>query len=353
MYVAPSSDGTTDAKQTFSVEMPLETGQYDLPLGVDLAFVATGSERLLRGDSISDDAIDFVQQFLRSVALKYGASVLYTHKKITIPEDAASSSSSPQNTVVDNIVALLSERLELPVGYSQRIERLIPAVINADSIAIPAGWDSRGKIKAVCEGFNFQTMDSQWSHDAQNETGKAVKYYENEVQRLLGPEDEKYNQEKDSNGASPVVAEKRTQFQEFMSKHYAILSGQESPSSKSADYYNIGGIQIKSADEVYRRLKQQEAANHEANEEVSSADVSMTLSSEVGIAQVSPEPTGELFFSQFETTQAASDQYSPTAIRAPAGGVPGFVPLGRPKGVYDLGNDEEVVGMPTRPRLDM
>lgn len=354
MYVAPSSDGAVDAKQTFTVEMPLEIGQYDLPLGIDLAFIATGAESLLRSDSISDDTVDFVQQFLRSVALKHGASVLYTHKTITISEDQSSSSSS-QSIQVDPVVALLSERLELPVGYSQRIERLVPAVINADSIAIPAGWDSRGKIEAVHEGFNFEIVDAQWSHDAQNGAGKVVTYYEGEILRLVGPEeyDKEGGKEKGPNGSNTFVAEKKTQFQEFMSKQYAVLSAHQSPANKSEKYYNIGGIQIDSADEVYRRLKQQEAANHEADEEAAaSADVSMTLSSPgAESAEVSPDPTGISFFNN---SAAGSDQYSPTAMRAPSGGIPGFVPLGRPKGVaYDLGNDNEVIGMPTRPRLDV
>lgn len=138
-----------------------------------------------------------------------------------------------------------------------------------------------------------------------NELGSAVKYYELEIGKLHPeeeeddeeeeePEDSTYNQ---TAGSYRKNREKKTLFQDFMSQQYEVLEQQmkdEGPANlpkntplrrhkgskedddlldsslspaaleqrqKQFSQYNIGGIQIESSEEMFRRLKIQEAAN--------------------------------------------------------------------------------------------
>lgn len=146
--------------------------------------------------------------------------------------------------------------------------------------------------------------DTEDNHNL-SEIGSAVKYYELEIGKLHpeeeeddeeeeGPEDNTFNQ---TAGSYRKNREKKTLFQDFMSQQYEILEQQmkdEGPANlpkntplrrhkgskedddlldsnlspaaveqrqKQLSQYNIGGIQIESSEEMFRRLKIQEAAN--------------------------------------------------------------------------------------------
>lgn len=54
-----------DVNITNTVELPLEEGQYSVPIGVDLVIATTDSDII---ESLSDPAIDFAIQFLRTIS---------------------------------------------------------------------------------------------------------------------------------------------------------------------------------------------------------------------------------------------------------------------------------------------
>lgn len=58
--------------------------------------------------------------------------------------------------------------MELPISLKknkQGIERTIPSVMNLDQVVIPAGWDSRGKILTLRDGFNIELVLKFWEND--------------------------------------------------------------------------------------------------------------------------------------------------------------------------------------------
>lgn len=76
------------------------------------------------------------------------------------PSIAASSS--------DNLARLVAERLQIPISSNsaQHGERYsIPTVVDQSGIVVPAGWDSRGKILAVRDGFAADIISERWDAD--------------------------------------------------------------------------------------------------------------------------------------------------------------------------------------------
>lgn len=464
-YVTPEKE--PDAKvQYSSVVLPLEDGEYDLPLGIDLAVAVSGSERILYQDtknSISDDTIDFVQQFLRTVALKHGFSVLYTPKSLEFP-----------NT---NFVSLISERLELPIGLNtnQRgVERLVPSVVNVDQVAIPAGWDSRGKILTLRDGFNVELVSKYWVDDIKEKrivsvpsdspagevfedeavemnkitkpvkiAGRrhseslksAVKYYESEIIHLHphGEAESSDDLVQPDKHAHRKPREQKTNFQEFMGRQYEVLeskirqeeesmigSQQGNPAGTPAfrrnkggfgggadsvvstpavslnEHYNIGGIQVEGADEVYRRLKVQEAINNSqptvspslsdsstpnASPFTSDTSTSGPIGGRAGLAGIGlRNGAGTSSSSAYLDSPTTLRQQTGTGLQSASSGL-GYAPLGRPKGVVSedaastlsssfssrlrlgdeagsarqaygngvLGDDDDIVSTPSRP----
>lgn len=290
--------------------------------------------------------------------------MLYTPKSLEIPNSS--------------YVSLISEHLSLPVSQNQNqrgVDRAHPSVVNIDKIVIPAGWDSRGKILTLKEGFDIDLVLKQWENDIKVEsptekldsnsstksntpeistevgndsivyedtaTGEdgvinspyhqksqrrkelsvekndqsdeydisgAVEYYELEISHLHPEEElddekpEELNDRSTKTGSYRKNREQKTEFQDFMSQQYEVLeskiqredgnsqqnqltgtpafrrqrgvnslaAGTSTPSQQAITQaqqqvlmsrYNIGGIQVESSDEVFRRLKVQEAAN--------------------------------------------------------------------------------------------
>lgn len=85
--------------------------------------------------------------------------MLYTPKSLEIPNSS--------------YVSLISEHLSLPVSQNQNqrgVDRAHPSVVNIDKIVIPAGWDSRGKILTLKEGFDIDLVLKQWENDIKVES---------------------------------------------------------------------------------------------------------------------------------------------------------------------------------------
>ncbi|MCJ1290430.1 hypothetical protein MMC34_001968 [Xylographa carneopallida] len=93
-----------------------------------------------------EEEFDFVLQFLRTILLKHGASLIY------------SSSSSPNH---------LPTLIHSSLGIHSLLKRqtLKHNVIDRDKILIPPNWDSWGKIRVTREGFNVEAVSTGWSKD--------------------------------------------------------------------------------------------------------------------------------------------------------------------------------------------
>lgn len=313
---ASSSLGSGDASV---VELPLEEGQYDVPLGFDLVLIAGNAQNVLPdaigagsgsdNASFSDDLVDYVQQVLRTIALTHGASLIYVPATSHLEEGA---------TNRDALATLVGERLQIPlVG---ELGAAVPSVVDQSGILVPAGWDSVGKILALREGFpdnlrqiwartiaidsnnngttflvaeetveNFEKLEENNAAVMYERTINKLHSYGSEAKDFIGARDNTHanlSSTRDCQEDTP-----RTDFQEFLAGQYDILESrikkeqESSPFKRNARQFggftsgtavsstlngsgfqgvpheadiNIGGIQVEGVEEVLRRLKIQE-----------------------------------------------------------------------------------------------
>lgn len=262
-YVIP---GTTE---NVGVELPFEKGQYDSPIGIDLLIICTNSN-YTHSDSLSDETVDYTQQFLRTIALKHGASLIYTS-----PGSGADGD--------DNLARIITERLQIPGG-----PHVEPRVIDQSRILIPAGWDTLGKIQAVRDEQFPPDISESWDVDISLSNTDSAEIYSSTIpgavdqyvatlQKLHPIETSKDDE------TIGLKREPKTDYQEFLSKNFELLDARNkreqvqtaSPFKRNArqfgafnaasvsgvpsyDDINISGIRTETVDEVLRRIRNQE-----------------------------------------------------------------------------------------------
>ncbi|KAI8855057.1 dynein light intermediate chain-domain-containing protein [Chytridium lagenaria] len=127
------------------------------------SFISDGTVMLERDYSYSDDQFDFIQQSLRTMSLKYGASLFYvsTHRPATL------------TTLRSYVLHRLLWKTGSPLY-----------VVDRDTIRVPAGWDSWGMIRVQRDGFNCEALagqESGSSPDYEKELARGKSIYEGEV----------------------------------------------------------------------------------------------------------------------------------------------------------------------------
>ncbi|KAF8933620.1 hypothetical protein BGZ58_006228 [Dissophora ornata] len=157
--------GSTDAQ---SVLLPLTEGCLTNNTGVPIVIVCTKSDyinSLEREMDYKEETFDYIQQSLRTICLKYGASLFYT--SIHHPHTYA------------NLRQYLLHRLLTPstLNSAQQQQqqqqqqpstfpfRLRAQVVERDQVMVPAGWDSIGKIKVLRNGFDCEGVADGWESD--------------------------------------------------------------------------------------------------------------------------------------------------------------------------------------------
>ncbi|KAF8460317.1 dynein light intermediate chain-domain-containing protein [Kalaharituber pfeilii] len=160
------------------VTLPLGRGEFDEPIGLPLCVICQNADRievLERERGWKDGQFDFVLQFLRTVLLKHGASLIYT-----IP------------SVLSPLSALLFSSLNIPSPL--RHHTIKHNIIDRDKILIPGpGWDSWGKIRVLGEAFDVEGICNGWSVDISpgfaavhdDVDGGAVEIYEDVIKDAL------------------------------------------------------------------------------------------------------------------------------------------------------------------------
>ncbi|KAK9477570.1 dynein light intermediate chain-domain-containing protein [Lipomyces japonicus] len=147
------------------LDLRLGKGEYDSPIGVDVLVSVMHSEKMLVLETEygrKDDEFDFIQQFLRTVLLKHGTSLVYL---------------SPDSTILFPLVHyILAVACETTSRSSLlRAAALIrPNVVDRQAILIPASWDSWSKIQVIKNSFDVEGVSQGWDSD----TGAVVEVYE-------------------------------------------------------------------------------------------------------------------------------------------------------------------------------
>ncbi|TKY84532.1 hypothetical protein EX895_006434 [Sporisorium graminicola] len=168
---------------------PLAEGTLTDNIGIPIVVVCTKADaisRLERDKNFKEEQFDYIQQVLRTICMKYGAALFYTssmrsqsvdilrsyllHRLFTpstapsqqqsvpgAPDGNTSSTASAQNSAAAGGVAAF--------GFPYRA-----STTDRDTLLVPAGWDSWGKIKALREPFDCRSMARGWENDCEIET---------------------------------------------------------------------------------------------------------------------------------------------------------------------------------------
>lgn len=138
------------------VALPLGPGEWEDALGLPLCVVCQNAEQmevLEKTQGWKEEEFDVVLQFMRTVLLKHGASLIYTNP-----------------TMFPQMQSLIHASL----GIHSLLKRnpLTPDVINREKILVPPNWDSWGKIRVLREGFDVELVSQGWSIDLDQPLGQ-------------------------------------------------------------------------------------------------------------------------------------------------------------------------------------
>ncbi|KAI9812781.1 MAG: hypothetical protein M1827_004537 [Pycnora praestabilis] len=133
------------------VSIPLGPGEWDDALGIPLCVVCQNADKmqkLEKEEGWKEEDFDYVLQFLRTVLLKHGASLIYTSPNVP---------SSLQN-LVHSSLGIQSLLKRSPLRHN---------VIDREKILIPPNWDSWGKIRILRDGFDVEGISKGWFIDVE------------------------------------------------------------------------------------------------------------------------------------------------------------------------------------------
>ncbi|KIH93738.1 dynein light intermediate chain [Sporothrix brasiliensis 5110] len=131
--------------------LPPGPGEWEDALGLPLCVVCQNAEKtdvLEKTQGWKDDEFDLVLQYLRTVLVKHGASLIYT---------------------TPSMPSQLPTLIHACLGVTSLLKRppLKPEVIKRTEVVVPSNWDSWTKILVVREGFEVDKVSAGWSIDLQ------------------------------------------------------------------------------------------------------------------------------------------------------------------------------------------
>jgi len=107
-----------------------------------------------------EETFDYIQQSLRTICLKYGASLFYT--SIHHPHTFA----HLRQYILHRLLTPSSLNNPQQQPSSSPFKRRAQ-VVERDQVMVPAGWDSIGKIKVLRNGFDCEGVAKGWDFDQQ------------------------------------------------------------------------------------------------------------------------------------------------------------------------------------------
>ncbi|KAF5363392.1 hypothetical protein D9756_000241 [Leucocoprinus leucothites] len=140
---------------------------------IDTVAAASGMGGMVKGKGGEwEERTDGVMQVLRTICLKYGASLFYT---------------TPQPATLQVLRQHALHLLFMPPLVAPAINggseapapirnpfpfQHKPNTLDRDRIVVPAGWDSWGKISVLREGFDAKSWGEAWEHDLEEADGQ-------------------------------------------------------------------------------------------------------------------------------------------------------------------------------------
>ncbi|KAJ4359010.1 hypothetical protein N0V95_002546 [Ascochyta clinopodiicola] len=132
-----------------NVKIPLGPGEWDEPLGLPLCVVCQNADKiesLEKERGWKEEEFDFILQYLRTILLKHGGSLIYT-----MPSAPGSLQTLVHSTL--GIKSLLKQ------------EQLRHNVTDRDRVLVPPNWDSWAKIRILRGNFEVEEISEKWSID--------------------------------------------------------------------------------------------------------------------------------------------------------------------------------------------
>ncbi|KAI1137421.1 putative motor protein [Hypoxylon sp. FL0543] len=280
-------DGTGAVANEGDVALPLGPGEWDDALGLPLCVVCQNAERidyLEKTQGWKEEKFDLVLQYLRTVLLRHGASLIYTTPSVPSP---------------------LQSLVHASLGIHSLLKRspLKANVIDRDKIVVPPNWDSWGKIRVLRDGFDVEQVSEAWSIDLDQPfpmprdegsydpehklngdangmdeaKGSAVALYEEQVQdtsldtlQLAQGNNDTSKLEVPSVDTQAFLANQLERLEQ--QKKADEKAGKDNTFTQSATddmisdhigpvQFNMGGIQV-DADDMVQRLKDRQAYGH-------------------------------------------------------------------------------------------
>ncbi|KAL2150129.1 hypothetical protein VTH82DRAFT_7805 [Thermothelomyces myriococcoides] len=143
-------DGTPSVSTGDSeIGLPRGPGEWEDALGLPLCVVCQNAEKmeyLEKTQGWKEEEFDTVLQFMRTVLLRHGASLIYTTPSVP----------SQLPTLVHSSLGIHSLLKKQPLRHN---------VIDRDKVVIPPNWDSWGKIRVLRDGFDVDRVSNGWSID--------------------------------------------------------------------------------------------------------------------------------------------------------------------------------------------
>lgn len=147
----PATTGPTDGDSS----LPAGPGEWSDALGLPLCVVCQNAQRmevLEKSHSWREPDFDMVLQYLRTILLRHGASLIYT----------AQNSASQLPSLIHSMLGITSLLKRNPLKHN---------VIDRDKIVVPPNWDSWGKIRVLGGSFDTETVSEGWGQDIKLPSG--------------------------------------------------------------------------------------------------------------------------------------------------------------------------------------
>lgn len=131
------------------IKVPMGPGEWDEPLGLPLCVVCQNADKiesLEKERGWKEHEFDFILQYLRTILLKHGSSLVYT-----------------MPTAPGSLRPLIHSTLGIKSLLKQ--EQLRHNVTDRDRVLVPPNWDSWAKIRILRDGFDVEGISQKWSVD--------------------------------------------------------------------------------------------------------------------------------------------------------------------------------------------
>lgn len=206
----PTSNSNNNKKNPTALKnFILKEGECDLPLGFNLLISVINANQITfleqsSASSFNIEVFEYIQQILRIITLKHGGSLIYlpeSHQTTTVhrnktkikeglrlatlvasilefdihiptlvlvDDQASQQQQKKNNTKILTKRPLSSSSSDKNTPASSTISKLleakkvIPNLINQQSLLIPQGYDTHGKISTVNEALDIQKVAKQW-----------------------------------------------------------------------------------------------------------------------------------------------------------------------------------------------